>query len=165
MLAQPRRLLAERQSFHYSPTGAGAPRSHHVCFPKFYRVVGSPPARCPTVSGGFHCSSATPSLGNPNLVEGAASKTVWASPVAPWVKNACNAGDTGDLGSTPGAGRSPGEGNGSLLLYFCLKNPMDRGVWWATVRKGGKEPDATRYKHKKLSTLCLEKFLIALVRK
>ena len=34
----------------------------------------------------------------------------------------CNAGD---LGSTPGLGRSPGEGNGSPLQYSCLENPMD----------------------------------------
>ena len=42
----------------------------------------------------------------------------------------CNAGD---LGSIPGLGRSPGEGNGSPLQYSCLKNPMDGGAWWATV--------------------------------
>ena len=34
---------------------------------------------------------------------------------------------------TPGLRRSPGEGNGSPLQYFCLGNPMDRGAWWATV--------------------------------
>ena len=44
--------------------------------------------------------------------------------------SACNAGD---LGSIPGSGRSPGEGNGSPLQYSCLENPMDRGAWWATV--------------------------------
>ena len=44
--------------------------------------------------------------------------------------SACNAGD---LGSIPGLGRSPGEGNGNLLQYSCLENPMDRGAWWATV--------------------------------
>ena len=42
----------------------------------------------------------------------------------------CNAGD---LGSIPGLGRSPEEGNGNPLQYFCLKNSMDRGVWLATV--------------------------------
>ena len=36
-------------------------------------------------------------------------------------------------GSIPGSGRSPGEGNGNLLQYSCLENPMDRGAWWATV--------------------------------
>ena len=44
--------------------------------------------------------------------------------------SACNAGD---LGSIPGLGRSPGEGNGSPLQYSCLENPMDRGACWATV--------------------------------
>ena len=40
--------------------------------------------------------------------------------------SACNAGD---LGSIPGLGRSPGEGNGNPLQYSCLENPMDRGAW------------------------------------
>ena len=40
-------------------------------------------------------------------------------------ESACNAGD---LGSVPGSGRAPGEGNGYLLQYFCLENPMGRGV-------------------------------------
>ena len=44
--------------------------------------------------------------------------------------SACNAGD---LGSIPGSGRSPGEGNGNLLQYSCLENPMDGGAWSATV--------------------------------
>ena len=39
----------------------------------------------------------------------------------------------GDSSSIPGSGRSPGEGNGNLLQYSCLENPMDRGAWWATV--------------------------------
>ena len=39
----------------------------------------------------------------------------------------------GDLGSIPGSGRSPGEGNGNPLQDSCLENPMDWGVWWATV--------------------------------
>ena len=34
-----------------------------------------------------------------------------------------------DLGSIPGSGRSPGEGNGNPLQYSCLENPMDRGAW------------------------------------
>ena len=40
--------------------------------------------------------------------------------------SACN---VGDLGSIPGLGRSPGEGNGSPLQYSCLKSPMDGGAW------------------------------------
>ena len=49
--------------------------------------------------------------------------------------SACNAGD---LGSLPGSGRSPEEGNGSPLQYSCLENPMDRGAWWATVHGAAK---------------------------
>ena len=41
--------------------------------------------------------------------------------------------NVGDPGSIPGLGRSPGEGNGNPLQYFCLENPMDGGAWWATV--------------------------------
>ena len=44
--------------------------------------------------------------------------------------SACNAGD---LGSIPGSGRSPGEGNGNPLQYSCLENPMDGGAWGAIV--------------------------------
>ena len=44
-----------------------------------------------------------------------------------------NAGDASDMGSIPGSGRSPGEGNSNLLQYSCLENPMDRGAWWAKV--------------------------------
>ena len=45
-------------------------------------------------------------------------------------ESACN---VGDLGSIPGLGRSPGEGNGNPLQYPCLENPTDRGAWQATV--------------------------------
>ena len=44
-----------------------------------------------------------------------------------------SAGDTEDSSSIPGSGRSPGEGNGNLLQYSCLRNPMDRGPSWLTV--------------------------------
>ena len=37
--------------------------------------------------------------------------------------------NAGDLGSIPGSERSPGEGNGNPLQYFCLENPMNRGAW------------------------------------
>ena len=40
----------------------------------------------------------------------------------------------GDAGSLSGSGRSPAEGNGHPLQYSCLRNPMDRGAWQATVR-------------------------------
>ena len=46
-------------------------------------------------------------------------------------------------GSIPGSGRSPGEGYGSPLQYSCLENPMDRGVWRATVHRVRKSSDTT----------------------
>ena len=42
--------------------------------------------------------------------------------------------NAGGVGSIPGLGRSPGVGNGHPLQDSYLGNPMDRGVWWATVR-------------------------------
>ena len=54
----------------------------------------------------------------------------WASQVAQVKNLPANAGDSGSI---LGSRRSPGEGNGNPLQYFCLGNPMDRGPWWATV--------------------------------
>ena len=42
--------------------------------------------------------------------------------------------DARDPGLIHGSGRSPGEGNDNLLQYACLRNPMDRGAWWAAVQ-------------------------------
>ena len=44
-----------------------------------------------------------------------------------------HAGDIRDAGSIPGSGRSPGEGNGNLLQYSCLENPMDIRAGWTTI--------------------------------
>ena len=44
-------------------------------------------------------------------------------------ESACDAGDTGSI---PGLGRSPG---GNPLWYSCLKSPLDRGTWWATIQR------------------------------
>ena len=51
-------------------------------------------------------------------------------------ESACN---EGDLGSIPGSGRSPGEGNGYPLQYSYLENSMNIGAWWAIVHGGRKE--------------------------
>ena len=66
-----------------------------------------------------------------------------ASLVALVVKNLpANGGDSGNVGSVPGSGRSPGEGNSNPLQHSCLENSMDRGAWWAIVW-GRKESDMT----------------------
>ena len=60
------------------------------------------------------------------------------------VKNLpAKAEDTGDVGSIPGSGRSPGEGNGNPLQYACRGNPMDQGAWQATVPWGHQESGMT----------------------
>ena len=46
--------------------------------------------------------------------------------------------NTGDSGSIPGLGRSPGEGNGDPLQYLCLENLMDRGAWWTADHRVAK---------------------------
>ena len=57
-----------------------------------------------------------------------------SSTTVPMVKNPpANAGDTKDVGSIPGLGWSPGEGNGNPLQYSCLEKFKDRGAGWATV--------------------------------
>ena len=59
------------------------------------------------------------------------SKLILGIPGGPDDKESvCN---TGDMGSVPGLGRSPGEGNGYTLQYSCLENHRDREAWQATV--------------------------------
>ena len=72
--------------------------------------VGSAGTRSGT--GGFVCVSLKPPSGSDGK------------------ESACN---TGDLGSFPGLGRSPGGGHGNPLQYSFLESPMDRGAWRATV--------------------------------
>ena len=50
-------------------------------------------------------------------------------------ESACSAGD---LGSTPGLGRSPGGGHGNPLQDSCLENPLNQGAWVVTVHRGAK---------------------------
>ena len=56
----------------------------------------------------------------------------YAYPDGSEAKSPANAGD---MGLIPGWGRSPGGGNGNLLQYSCLENPMNRRTWWATVHR------------------------------
>ena len=58
----------------------------------------------------------------------------WVSQVALVVKNLpAKVGDVREDGSIPGWGRPPGGGHGTPLQCSCLENPMDRGLWRATV--------------------------------
>ena len=52
-----------------------------------------------------------------------------------WLSGKESTCQAGDVGSVPGSGRSPGEGNGNPLEYSGLENPMDRGAWQATAPK------------------------------
>ena len=62
-----------------------------------------------------------------------------ASQVTLVVKNLpANAGDIRDADLIPGSGRSPGEGHGNPLQYFCGENPMDRGAWKTVVHRVAK---------------------------
>ena len=54
-----------------------------------------------------------------------------------------NVGDSGDIGSIPGSGRSSGGGNGNPFQYSYLEISMNRGTWWAAARGGCKELDTT----------------------
>ena len=63
----------------------------------------------------------------------------WTSQVALVIKNLpANAGDVRDAGSIPELERFPGGGHGNPLQYSCLKNPVDRGAWWATIHRVAK---------------------------
>ena len=57
--------------------------------------------------------------------------------------------NAGDLGSIPGPGESPGEGNGNPRQYSCLENPMDGGTWLGYSPWGHKELDTTERLHSK----------------
>ena len=62
-----------------------------------------------------------------------------ASQVMLAIKNLpANAGDVRDVGLIPGLGRFAGGGHGNPLQYSCLKNPIDRGAWRATVLRVAK---------------------------
>ena len=81
-------------------------------------------------------------------------KPLIASLVAQMVKkSSCN---TGDPGSIPGLGRSPGEGNGNPLQYSRLENPLDKGAWWATVHGVSKSPTRLRDLHFHFYSLLLK---------
>ena len=61
--------------------------------------------------------------------------SLWASQVAPVVKNHLPVQEIWDGGSIPESGRSPAGGHGNPLQYSCLKNPIDKGAWWAAAHR------------------------------
>ena len=72
------------------------------------------------------------------------------------VKNPpASAGDAGDVGSIPGLGRSPGEGNGNPLQYSCVDYPTDRGAWWVIALESQKVRHdlVTKHKHDNIHML------------
>ena len=74
------------------------------------------------------------------------------SQAAPVAKNLpANTRDTSDMGSVPGCGRSPGEGNDNPLQCSCLVNPMDREAWWATVHGASKSRTQSARTHASLN--------------
>ena len=96
------------------------------------------PPRC---TRGSLFSASSPTLGFPRSSNGKES--------------ACHAGYPGLI---PGSGRSPGEGNGNPLQYSCLENPMDRGVWQATVHGVAKKESSVTEQ----LTLCNTCYLLSL---
>ena len=69
----------------------------------------------------------------------------WGFPGGTVVKESlASSGDAGDVSSTPGSGRSSGEGNGNPLQYSCLENSMDSGTWCVIVH-GVAESDITKH--------------------
>ena len=62
------------------------------------------------------------------------------------VKNpSANAGDPRDMDLIPGLERGSGGGNGNPLQHSCLRNPIGRGAWWATVHGVTKKSDTTEH--------------------
>ena len=58
-----------------------------------------------------------------------------------------NAGDSGDPSSIPRLRRSPGGGKGNPLQYSCLRNPMNRGAWWAIVHGNANSTQLSEHSH------------------
>ena len=79
---------------------------------------------------------------------------VWLPQWLSGKESACSAGYAVDVCTIPGWGRSPEEENGNPPRYTSLKNPMDRGGWWATVHSVAK----SQTQLKRLSNIELSAF-------
>ena len=78
-----------------------------------------------------------------NLHKEATSPPVLQTAIHPWDFPGGSDGkesvyNAGDLGSIPGSGRLPVEGNGNPLQYSCLENPMDGGAWCKLLSMGSR---------------------------
>ena len=89
-----------------------------------------------TFSWSLQCSRALVTDGNRQ-----GSLLLWGFPGGSVVQNP--PANAGDMGLIPGLGRSPGGGNGNLLLCSCLGDPMDREAWQAIVHGVTEESDIT----------------------
>ena len=73
------------------------------------------------------------------LSSSSSSSSYYATGLPWWLRCKESACNTGYLGSIPGSGRLPGEGNRYPFQNSCLENPMNRGAWWATVHRVAKK--------------------------
>ena len=85
--------------------------------------------------GAPHPLSRFPPLRRPITRQAPAPGAASCGPATPKRQVFAGKKATGDLGSIPGLGTCPGEGNNNSLQYPCLRNPMDRGAWTATVQR------------------------------
>ena len=131
--------LQLRDGTHLAKARAPAPALHHQCYRIGFHYgefeVKNPVKPCSRLQEGNNRTSLTLSLAD-----------ICGTSRLPWQlsskESACNPVATGDVGSIPMSGRSPGGGPGNPLRYSCLENPMDRRAWWASS-KGHKELDTT----------------------
>ena len=124
---------------------------------------GSPPLQAdslPTELRGKPSVSLPPPIQNPTSPYGwrIVFKAQWqyprGFPGGPVVEN--QPANSGDAGSIPGSGRSPGVENGNPLQYSCLENSTDGGAWQATVHGISKESDMTEHElHIRIRETCV----------
>ena len=118
---------------HWSVETNGSPKDGlRLRVLKLFMVRGKPPETARRLFANKTCG---------NLNNEIKLRKLWGFPSSSVVKTP--PANVGDMGSIPGSGRSPGEGNGYLFQYCCLENPMDRGAWQATIHGLTKKLDMT----------------------
>ena len=100
-----------------------------------YQYPGSKTFLCVNNKITFYCLFISENNRNPfSSILYSCNKYILSIKGLPWWLSGKETADEGDVGSVPGLGRSPEEGNGNPLQDSCLGNPMDSGAWWATVQ-------------------------------